>query len=56
MRMMLVVIVALVIGVGPRWQKYKVEKIAAYQAQHGGDQKHHLIDSICGPQPKSSNS
>ena len=37
MRMMLAVIVALVIGVGPHWQKYKAEKIAAYQAQHGGD-------------------
>ena len=37
MRMMLAVIVVLVIGVGPHWQKYKAEKIAAYQAQHGGD-------------------
>ena len=37
MRMMLAVIVALVIGVNPHWQKYKAEKIAAYQAQHGGD-------------------
>ena len=37
MRMILVVIVFLVIGVGPHWQKYKDEKIAAYQAQHGGD-------------------
>ena len=35
MRMILAVIVALVIGVGPHWQKYKAEKIAAYQAQHG---------------------
>ena len=37
MRMMLAVIVVLVIGVNPHWQKYKAEKIAAYQAQHGGD-------------------
>ena len=37
MRMILAVIVFLVIGVGPHWQKYKAEKIAAYQAQHGGD-------------------
>ena len=37
MRMILAVIVFLVIGVGPHWQKYKDEKIAAYQAQHGGD-------------------
>ena len=37
MRMILAVIVALVIGVGPHWQKYKAEKISAYQAQHGGD-------------------
>ena len=37
MRMMLAVIVVLVIGVGPHWQRYKSEKIAAYQAQHGGD-------------------
>ena len=37
MRMILAVIVVMVIGVGPRWQKYKDEKIAAYQAQHGGD-------------------
>ena len=37
MRMMLAVIVVLVIGVGPHWGKYKNEKIAAYQAQHGGD-------------------
>jgi hypothetical protein len=35
--MMLAVIVVLVIGVGPRWQKYKDEKVAAYQARHGGD-------------------
>ena len=28
MRMILAVIVALVIGVGPHWQKYKDEKIA----------------------------
>ena len=35
--MMLAVIVVLVIGVNPHWQKYKAEKIAAYQAQHGGD-------------------
>ena len=37
MRMILAVIVALVIGVGPHWQEYKAEKVAAYQAQHGGD-------------------
>ena len=37
MRMILAVIVFLVIGVGPHWQKYKDEKIAAYQAQYGGD-------------------
>lgn len=37
MRMILAVIVVLVIGVNPHWQKYKAEKIAAYQARHGGD-------------------
>lgn len=37
MRMILAVIVFLVIGVGSHWQKYKADKIAAYQAQHGGD-------------------
>lgn len=37
MRVILAVIVVLVIGVNPHWQKYKAEKIAAYQAQHGGD-------------------
>ena len=37
MRIILAVIVLLVIGVGPHWQKYKDEKIAAYQAKHGGD-------------------
>lgn len=37
MRMILAVIVVLVIGVNPHWQKYKAEKISAYQAQHGGD-------------------
>ena len=37
MRTILAVIVVLVIGVNPHWQKYKDEKIAAYQAQHGGD-------------------
>ena len=37
MRMILAVIVVLVIGVNQHWQKYKAEKIAAYQAQHGGD-------------------
>ena len=37
MRMILAVIVVLVIGVNPHWQKYKAEKIAAYQAIHGGD-------------------
>ena len=37
MRMILTVIVVLVIGVNPHWQKYKAEKIATYQAQHGGD-------------------
>lgn len=35
--MILSVIVVLVIGVCPHWQKYKAEKIAAYQAKHGGD-------------------
>lgn len=35
--MILAVIVFLVIGVGPHWQKYKDEKTAAYQAKHGGD-------------------
>lgn len=37
MRMILAVVVFLVIGVGPHWQKYKDEKIAAYRAKHGGD-------------------
>ena len=37
MRMILAVIVVLVIGVNPHWQKYKAEKIAAYQAKNGGD-------------------
>lgn len=37
MRMMLAVAVVLAIGVGPHWQKYKAEKIMAYQAKHGGD-------------------
>lgn len=37
MRMILAVIVVLVIGVNPHWQKYKAEKIAAYQAKQGGD-------------------
>lgn len=37
MRMILAVMVVLVIGVGPHWQKYKAEKIAAYQAKSGGD-------------------
>ena len=37
MRMILAVIVALVIGVGPHWEKYKNEKVAAYQAKHGGE-------------------
>lgn len=37
MRMILAVMVVLVIGVNPHWQKYKDEKVAAYQAQHGGD-------------------
>ena len=36
MRIMLAVIVFLVIGVGPHWEKYKNEKVAAYQAKHGG--------------------
>jgi len=35
--MILAVIVFLVIGVGPHWEKYKNEKVAAYQAQHGGE-------------------
>lgn len=37
MRMILAVIVVLVIGFNPHWEKYKDEKVAAYQAQHGGD-------------------
>ena len=37
MRMILAVIVFLVIGVGPSWEKYKNEKVAAYQAKHGGE-------------------
>ena len=37
MRMILAVIVFLVIGVAPHWEKYKNEKVAAYQAQHGGE-------------------
>lgn len=37
MRMILAVIVFLVIGVGPHWEKYKDEKVAAYQAKHGGE-------------------
>ena len=37
MRMILAVFVFLVIGVGPHWEKYKNEKVAAYQAQHGGE-------------------
>ena len=37
MRMILAVVVVLVIGVGPHWQKYKDKKIAGYRAQHGGD-------------------
>ena len=37
MRMILAVIVVLVIGVNPHWQKYKADKISAYQTQHGGD-------------------
>ena len=37
MRMILAVIVFLVIGVGPHWEKYKNEKVAAYQAQHSGE-------------------
>lgn len=37
--MILVVVVFLVIGAGPHWQKYKDEKTAAYQAKHGyGDE------------------
>ena len=35
MRMILAVIVVLVIGVNPHWQKYKDEKIAAHQAKTG---------------------
>lgn len=52
MRMMLAVIVVLAIGVGPHWQKYKAEKIAAYQAQHGGDVcevKNILVGVECRP-------
>jgi len=37
MRMILAVIVVLAIGVAPHWEKYKNEKVAAYQAQHGGE-------------------
>lgn len=52
MRMMLAVVVVLVIGVGPHWQKYKAEKIAAYQAQHGGDvcEVHNVLIGVeCRP-------
>ena len=52
MRMILAVIVVLVIGVGPHRQKYKDEKIAAYQAQHGGDvcEVHNVLIGVeCRP-------
>ena len=52
MRMMLAVIVVLVIGFNPHWQKYKAEKIAAYQAQHGGDvcEVHNVLIGVeCRP-------
>lgn len=57
MRMILAVIVVLVIGVGPHWQKYKDEKIAAYQAQHGGDvcDIHNVLIGVeCAPSPGRS--
>lgn len=56
MRMILSVIVVLVIGVGPHWQKYKAEKIAAYQAQHGGDvcEIHNVLIGVeCRPFTKA---
>ena len=56
MRMILAVIVVLVIGVNPHWQKYKAEKIAAYQAQHGGDVceiRNVLIGVECRPFTRS---
>lgn len=56
MRMILAVIVVLVIGFGPHWQKYKAEKIAAYQAQHGGDLcevKNILVGVECRPFTKA---
>lgn len=37
MRMILAVIVFLVIGIAHHWEKYKNEKVAAYQSRHGGD-------------------
>ena len=37
MRIMLAVIVALVIGVAPHWEKYKNGKVAAYQVRHDGE-------------------
>ena len=52
MRIMLAVIVFLVIGVGPHWEKYKNEKVAAYQAKHGGEVckvKNIFIEVECRP-------
>lgn len=52
MRMILAVVVVLVIGVNPHWQKYKAEKIAAYQDRHGGDVcevKNVLVGVECRP-------
>ena len=37
MRIILAVIVFLVIGIAPHWEKYKNEKVAAYQARHDGE-------------------
>lgn len=56
MRMILAVMVVLVIGVGPHWQKYKDEKVAAYQAKHGGDVcgiRNVLIGVECRPFTKA---
>lgn len=37
MRYILIAFVAWCFIIGPRWDDYKAEKIAAYQARHGGD-------------------
>lgn len=37
MRMMPVFILATLLWASVKWDDYKAEKIAAYQAQHGGD-------------------